>query len=47
MYVQPFHHVGVAETESFEGVSVEEIGGDGVEAFGGKIVGKIPVGMAQ
>ena len=26
---------------------MKEVGGDCVEAFGGKIVGKIPVGMAQ
>ena len=47
MYVQPFHHVWVADTESFEGVAVEKVGGDGIEAFAGKIVGEIPVGMAQ
>ena len=47
MYVQPFHDVRVAETESLEGIAVEEVRGDGVEPLGGKIVGKIPVEMAQ
>lgn len=47
MYVQPRHHVRVAETEGFEGLPVKEVGGDGVEPLPGKIVGKIPVGMAQ
>ena len=47
MYVQPFHHIRVAEIEDFESVPVEKVGGDDIIALGGEMVGEIPAGMAQ